>query len=340
MFQELYYEHYRETCSERYWEEEKILPYSVLIYEQEKREELEKLLLDNGFRCVVYENGYPLMFVNLPLKRFGRNVKACGSSAINKTPMSYEDFKEKILYPYLENEGEKETKSMGAIKYMSYLEAHKIVFDYVDVVAKHDQRKNAFFLRKSDYINTKEEIICAFKLFFAVGYRYGGNLYTTEEWESYKMLFSELATPWMEDSFVDEFVKCERILNDKSLWGRIKNRSAIPYVRYKKEKLIEEWGECLTENDSEEFLRQKNAFLKEVNELAQASAKRKREFPDDEENAIRYFQDVYRIIGLTPRTMDFALFWPIPTLQKFAKTNEMGKYFTEEQKLYVFQHMK
>ena len=24
----------------------------------------------------------------------------------------------------------------------------------------------------------------------------------------------------------------------------------------------------------------------------------------------------------------------------FAKTNEMGKYFTEEQKLYVFQHMK
>lgn len=103
MFMELYYNHYKEDCRSCYWREEKSLPYSILIHDKERRLELEKLLLDHGFTCVVHENEYPLMYVNMNLRRFGRNVKACSSAAINATPMTLEQFMTEILLPYLED---------------------------------------------------------------------------------------------------------------------------------------------------------------------------------------------------------------------------------------------
>jgi len=222
------------------------------------------------------------------------------------------------------------------IKHMSYLEAHKIIHDYIDVVVRSGQYENVPFYRESAFKNSKEEIICAFKLFFAVGYRYGGNLYSEEEWEAFKLLFSSVMSPWMKDELVDEYIKCEEILNNKTLWGRIKYRKATPYIKDKRNRLTEEWHKEFLRNDCGKFREEQDDFYKAIKKLAQESEKKAKESPNDLGNAERYCLDVYEYIGLLPRQLDLYMFWPIPTLQKFANAPEMGEYFTEEQKEYVF----
>lgn len=96
MFMELFYQNYSKKGDDAFVS----LPYSVLIREQKERESFEQILLQDGFQCVVGENTYPLMYVNFTLKRFGRNVKACGSSTINKVPFSKDTFLSEIYLKY------------------------------------------------------------------------------------------------------------------------------------------------------------------------------------------------------------------------------------------------
>lgn len=96
MFMELYYKNYREHSKGEYRNEPISLPFAILIPDPERRREFERMLLSDGFQCVVAENEYPYMYVNFTLKRYGRNVKACRSNSINKEAMTEQKFLRKV----------------------------------------------------------------------------------------------------------------------------------------------------------------------------------------------------------------------------------------------------
>lgn len=341
MFMELYYEHYKENCKGCYWEEEKTLPYSILIQEREKREELEKVLLDNGFECVVYENGYPLMYVNLTLKRFGRNEKACGSSTINHAPMSLDQFKTEILIPYLERENTTKT-----VMYMSYLEAHKIFHDYIDALVCNGQREEVPFYRKSAFKNSKEEIMYAYKVFMAVAYRYGNGIYLEREVERYNMMVSALGMPWVDDEFADGYVECERILNDNSLWGKFKNRTAQPYVKEKLDRLTKELFINTQGINPVDVMMERDAFTEAILKLVNESVQRAKALPEDSHERKQKLTEIlddyclgaYDVIGLTIRQEDINCFYPLPTLYKLSTHPTTSAHFSPEQKKYIALH--
>lgn len=100
MFLELYYQHYAARCRGAYWIEYISLPYAIHMPELQERQELEQRLLADGFQCVVHENTHPVMYVNFTLKRFGRNIKACGASSINPILMTKAQFDNEIYAKY------------------------------------------------------------------------------------------------------------------------------------------------------------------------------------------------------------------------------------------------
>lgn len=100
----MYYKNYKEKCNERYWEDPESLPYAVMVCSPDERRKFEEILRSDGFECVVGENSHPCMYVNFTLKRYGRSVKACKSSAINDEPMPLDVFMRDIYNRYQKDE--------------------------------------------------------------------------------------------------------------------------------------------------------------------------------------------------------------------------------------------
>lgn len=94
---ELYYEHYEENCKGAYWEEEKYIPYMVLIYDKELQEKFKVELINLGFSCVTWNYTYPGILVNLELKRFGKITKPCKHSCFDDYNYTYEEFCQVLL---------------------------------------------------------------------------------------------------------------------------------------------------------------------------------------------------------------------------------------------------
>lgn len=97
-FMDLYYEAYGADNQNR------SLPYQLLIPDREERDRLVEMLKEDGFRQVTGLNYIPQgLYVNLTLKRFGAPVKPCGSASLNGGTMSYKDFMEQVYTPYRTN---------------------------------------------------------------------------------------------------------------------------------------------------------------------------------------------------------------------------------------------
>ncbi len=75
-------------------------PYSVRIADVEERIAFEEMLERDGFECAVHENGYPVLYVNFTLKRFGNAVKAAASGCIGPL-YEKDDFMENVYTPYM-----------------------------------------------------------------------------------------------------------------------------------------------------------------------------------------------------------------------------------------------
>ena len=99
MWQEVYYEHYVENCRDRYWEEEKQLPYSVKCKSVQEKEQMEKLLKYDGFQCVCSTDCMALL-INLQLKKYCSYPKAATMSCINHRSFSVENFLVEIYHPW------------------------------------------------------------------------------------------------------------------------------------------------------------------------------------------------------------------------------------------------
>lgn len=92
MLLEVYYENYK-NCKGAYWEEEKILPYAVREPDFYKREKFYRFLKHCGFRCVTWNYDYPVVLVNMRLRRFGLVYRACMHASLDDCKLySLEEF--------------------------------------------------------------------------------------------------------------------------------------------------------------------------------------------------------------------------------------------------------
>lgn len=101
MLMEVYYEHYRENCQDKYWElDTRILPYMVLIRDAVQRNEFKDFLLLRGFSCVSWNTDYPGILVNMELHRFGMITRACKHSCVNDRNYTPEEFMDEVFSPW------------------------------------------------------------------------------------------------------------------------------------------------------------------------------------------------------------------------------------------------
>lgn len=101
MLMELYYEHYRENCRGKYWEEDvKCIPYMLLIKDVGQRNRFKDFLKENGFSCVDWNGEYPGVLVNMELRRFGMISKACAHTCVDNRNYTVDEFMNEVFLPY------------------------------------------------------------------------------------------------------------------------------------------------------------------------------------------------------------------------------------------------
>ena len=224
---------------------------------------------------------------------------------------------------------------------MDYIEAHRIVNNYIDEMVRLGKYEKTPFYRKSAFSNTKEEILCAYFVYLAVGYRYGGGIYPQQLIDAWYTTLSALTIPWVDDSFANEYRECERILNDKSFFGRLKYRAAIPFVEEKRKRMI--FDSQRQDENIDEIYERIIVFRKRIYELINKYVEKEKTISDTVKacDAARkvlhdeYCQEAYKLIGINLRQEDVLYFYPMPILYKLSTSAATEKLFTSEQKRYI-----
>ena len=91
MWEEVYYEHYEDNCLDAYWEEQKVLPYSVLCKEEKEKRQLCKLLGKYGFKGVGGDPRLKGILINIQFKRWCFYPRPASMSCINGRDYSFEE---------------------------------------------------------------------------------------------------------------------------------------------------------------------------------------------------------------------------------------------------------
>lgn len=223
---------------------------------------------------------------------------------------------------------------------MNYLKAHEIVNKYIEVVA--NKESSIPFLKKNDFSFSQEELILAFKLHLAIIHRYGKKFYSQEEVNEINNLLKLIVvTPWVDNQFADEYVGCLKILNDTSWLGKMKNRTAIPFVKDKIDRLKVELlpsGQAVIDwlNEIEQYNKNLEEIVNQSVALAknlpsEATERKKRNF----EIVTKYCLDVYDLLNLDVTEEDVRLFWPLPVLYQFINQPSQDRFYTLDQKRYI-----
>ena len=223
---------------------------------------------------------------------------------------------------------------------MHYLKAHEIVNNYIKVVA--DKKSTVPFLKKSDFSFSQEELVLAFKLHLAIVHRYGKNIYTQEELNEINNLLKLIVfTPWVDNQFANEYVECQKILNDTSWFGKMKNRTAIPFVKEKFDRLKKE---LLPSSQAvADWLNEVELYEKNLEEIVNHSVTLAKNLPNEAterhkrnlEITAKYCLDVYDLLNLDVTEEDVRLFWPLPTLYQFINQPSWEQLYTIDHKRYI-----
>lgn len=100
MLMEVYYEHYRENCCDKYWEPDtESIPYMVLIHYTGQRDEFKGFPLQKGFSCVSWNTDYPGILVNMELHRFDLITRAYKHSCVNGRYYTLDEFIGEVFSP-------------------------------------------------------------------------------------------------------------------------------------------------------------------------------------------------------------------------------------------------
>ena len=92
MWQSVYYEHYEENCLGVYWEEQKVLPYSVKCKDFAEFKSLINRIKRRGYKCVEQIEGQYAVLINTKLKRWCTYPKPVSMSCIDNKTLTVEEF--------------------------------------------------------------------------------------------------------------------------------------------------------------------------------------------------------------------------------------------------------
>ena len=102
MWKEVYYKNYADHCRDRYWEEEKLLPFSVKCRSNQEKKTLEALLRFDGFKCVGGSQCLGLL-INLRLLRYCSYPMPVQMPCIDNRSFSTQSFLAGVYHPWHEN---------------------------------------------------------------------------------------------------------------------------------------------------------------------------------------------------------------------------------------------
>ena len=105
MLMEVYYEHYKENCRGRYWEEPKSLPYAVQIRSEDERRAFGAILDSDGLRCCNGIMGCNVLLINLDLLRWANIEKACHHSCLENRVFTKQEFLWEVYDAWRKNQG-------------------------------------------------------------------------------------------------------------------------------------------------------------------------------------------------------------------------------------------
>jgi len=202
---------------------------------------------------------------------------------------------------------------------MNFLDAHIIVHDYFGSLAKLPDAKALLFRRKSDLKNTKDEIIDAYKLFYAHML-----FYCTRSQEEYVQY--EMSREWL-NCFVDDdkyfdVIRCNILVNEsKSFFGKLKNHNALPQAQEKINNYLQESHDLLNDKyryeEVDEYFDIMKKKIDEIKEIFKDEEEAFGEVSDKtfNEYSIDFFFTSYEKAHIKVDETDIAFFYPFETLR-------------------------
>lgn len=217
---------------------------------------------------------------------------------------------------------------------MNFLDAHKIINDYIDVSAATPTTKVA--RRLSVLKETKENILIAYKLF--VSHMFAFNTRTQHEYENLYSLMLLLPI-YVDDEIVDGLEECEKIINSRGI-ARLKNKSAIPFAE---EKFLRLSKEVLRLSELSCIKAELSGFEKEIMPAAESLSKALNTMPTGTRETMnkrfeiigQYCCEAYRCAGIKMEEDDVDYFLPFSVLRRFSEYPSLG-YLYDRYKDYIF----
>jgi hypothetical protein len=220
---------------------------------------------------------------------------------------------------------------------MNFLDAHKIVYDFVDTVADNDT-SNLPARRISLLKNSKSEIIDAYKLFIA--HMFAFNTCSQSEYEQISSLVYSINL-FVDDALITEIENCEKTMAPKCLLSPFKSKSSMEAAKAKYDvltkKLIDHIGPIGQNHDLDVYT---SIVLQEANTLKEQL----RSVPNDNEkfkNQLslinEYCYKVYSVANIDMDENDVEYFYPFAVLQYFAKNPKLDDLFGNY-KSYIFSY--
>ena len=219
---------------------------------------------------------------------------------------------------------------------MNFLDAHKIIHAYIDVMANRQGSKTPV-RRVSELKNSKKDIFDAYKIF--VAHMLAFDTRTQEEYELLNSLIVTLNL-FVDDRIVDEFEACQKILDDKSFFGRLKNKTAIPFAEEKRDNLLKEIAPIISElycseemdNFTEEIFAEAKSYRENISTLPKGT----RESLVKRLTTINnYCYRVYEIAKIQMVETDVEYFYPFPLLWEFSKNPNLTDLYAPYRQ-YIF----
>lgn len=213
---------------------------------------------------------------------------------------------------------------------MNFIEAHKIVHDYGSALAKGTD-KNALIFRPNSHLNnTKDEIIDAYKIFYAHMVLF--NTRTQKEYEQYEAC-RKFLNHFVDDALYNLVIENERFLSKNSLF---QNANEIEEAK----QLQKQYMDAISDSISKGYYRndEMKKFFNDAQEIAlKFKAGISKLDLNDEKDFGQYTNDInsyafliYAIANIDLHANDLDFFFPFPLLQRFCKVPQykdvFGKY--------------
>ena len=96
MLMEVYYENYAERCNDAYWEEPISIPYGVYDRNPKHRKAFYRFLKSEEFKCVDWNDTYPLILVNMEFKRFGLIYRPVAHKCVDSRRYTIQEFLDEV----------------------------------------------------------------------------------------------------------------------------------------------------------------------------------------------------------------------------------------------------